>query len=74
MLPPDMISSLPPPVSYDTGNLKSRIEHYEREIFANAYAVHKTSIAVGKALGISQATAARRLRKYVPGYVGEPNR
>jgi transcriptional regulator with PAS, ATPase and Fis domain len=50
------------------GSLPERIEAYERGIFTEAYERHRTSVAVAKALGISQSTAARRLRKYVPGY------
>lgn len=36
----------------------------EREIFLQARSKYKTSVAVAKALGISQTTAARKLRKY----------
>ena len=51
-----------------TGTLKELLEKYERKIFIGAFKEHATSVAVGKALGISQTTAARKLRKYIPGY------
>ena len=51
-----------------TGQLKERLENYERNIFIDAFKEHQSSVAVGKALGISQTTAARKLRKYIPGY------
>lgn len=44
------------------------MEEYERKIFTMAYQREKTSVAVAKALGIGQTTAARKLRKYVPEY------
>jgi transcriptional regulator with PAS, ATPase and Fis domain len=50
------------------GSLEEMMEEYEKTIFAKAFHTYKTSIAVGNALGISQATAARRLRKYIPHY------
>lgn len=51
------------------GTLEEVMDQYERKIFLQTFEKCKTSIAVGKALGISQATAARRLRKYIPNYV-----
>lgn len=50
------------------GELKELLENYERSIFKEALRKYQTSVAVGKALGISQTTAARKLRKYIPGY------
>jgi len=50
------------------GRLDEMMEEYEKAIFINAFKTYKTSIAVGNALGISQVTAARRLRKYIPDY------
>ena len=49
-------------------SLKDNMENYERLIFMKAYERYKTSISVAKALDVSQPTAARRLRKYVPDY------
>lgn len=56
-------------IDYSSNSLSAMMDSFEREIFLNAYEKHKTSISVGKALGISQTTAARKLRKYIPGYV-----
>ncbi|MCI8646634.1 MAG: sigma 54-interacting transcriptional regulator [Firmicutes bacterium] len=50
------------------GTLKELLENYEQKIFLSMFKEHQTSVAVGKALGISQTTAARKLRKYIPGY------
>ncbi|MDD2190811.1 MAG: sigma 54-interacting transcriptional regulator [Eubacteriales bacterium] len=50
------------------GSLDKMLEEYEKTIIVNTFKTYKTSIAVGEALGISQATAARRLRKYIPNY------
>ncbi len=51
------------------GRLDDMMEEYEKAIFINAFKTYKTSIAVGNSLGISQVTAARRLRKYIPDYI-----
>lgn len=51
-----------------TGSLKEILENYEQKVFINVFTKYHTSVAVGKALGISQTTAARKLRKYIPGY------
>jgi Transcriptional regulator containing PAS, AAA-type ATPase, and DNA-binding domains len=69
------------PGDIEVGNLKENIRtegllceminEYEKVIFINAFKKYKTSIAVGKALGISQSTAARKLREYIPGYAFE---
>lgn len=48
--------------------LTDLIEEYEGDIFRKALRQYKTSTAVAKALGIGQTTAARKLRKYAPGY------
>jgi len=52
------------------GVLNDMLSEYEKAIFINAFKKYKTSIAIGKKLGISQTTAARKLRKYVPHYSG----
>jgi transcriptional regulator with PAS, ATPase and Fis domain len=46
------------------------IEEYEKQIFTLAFQRNLTSVAVAKALHIGQTTAARKLRKYIPGYSG----
>ena len=56
-------------IDYSSNSLSAMMDSFEKEIFLDTYEKHKTSISVGKALGISQTTAARKLRKYIPGYV-----
>lgn len=41
------------------------LEEYESRIIAEAFKEYKTSIEVAKHLGISQTTAARKIRKYI---------
>lgn len=65
---PSNFQKLSPAVRAVGGDLTHMMEAYEKEIFIDALKKYKTSIAVGKALGIGQTTAARKLRKYVPGY------
>ncbi len=50
------------------GPLSDMLEEYEKAIFEGTFNKYKTSVAVGKKLGISQTTAARKLRKYIPHY------
>jgi len=50
-------------------SLEKIMDAYEKIIFLKAFEKNKTSVSVAKALGISQAAAARRLRKYIPDYV-----
>lgn len=45
-------------------DLKSALENCEREIILAAHARHKTTVAVARALGISQPTAARKIARY----------
>lgn len=68
-LPEDMDFSRNKKPAETDGSLEQMIEEYERTIFINAFKTYKTSVAVGNALGISQTTAARRLRKYIPNYI-----
>ncbi|HZK61736.1 MAG TPA: hypothetical protein VFC41_06635, partial [Anaerovoracaceae bacterium] len=51
--------------SNSVGNLFQRLEAAEKNMILESYKINKTSIAVAKNLGISQASAARKLRKYV---------
>jgi len=55
-------------VTSEETTLCEMLEEYEKKIFLRSFEKNRTSIAVGKALGISQATAARRLRKYLGKY------
>ena len=56
-------------MKYSGNSLAEMMEEFEKNILIDAFKKYRTSIAVGKALHISQTTAARKLRKYIPGYV-----
>lgn len=58
-------------IDYSSNSLASIMDGFEKEIFIDAFKKYRTSIAVGRALGISQTTAARKLRKYIPDYVSQ---
>ena len=47
------------------GSLAERMDAYEGQIIRDAYRRCGTTVAVAKELGISQATAARKVAKYV---------
>ena len=47
------------------GTLAERMDAYEGQIIRDAYHRCRTTVAVAKELGISQATAARKIAKYV---------
>lgn len=53
---------------FESQTLSQMMDAYEEDIMKRALKQYKTSIAVAKALGIGQTTAARKLRKYIPGY------
>ena len=53
-----------PPVRDPGGTLNERMEAYERQIILDSYSRNRTTVAVAKELGISQATAARKVAKY----------
>ena len=46
-------------------SLDERLEAYEGQIVREAYSQLHTTVAVAKHLGISQATSARKIAKYV---------
>ena len=48
-----------------SGTLAERMDAYESQIIREAYQRCGTTVAVAKDLGISQATAARKIQKYV---------
>ncbi len=48
--------------------LKLALEVAEKNIILEAYQAFGSSVGVARALGIGQTTAARKLRKYLPGY------
>ena len=65
-LPPEYAGepahAVPPPAW--TGTLAERMEAYEGQIIRESYSRCGTTVAVAKELGISQATAARKIAKY----------
>lgn len=46
-------------------SLKEALEFHEKNIILEAYSKYKTSVLVGEKLGISQTSAARKIRKYL---------
>ena len=48
-----------------SSTLSQRMDAFERQIILESYSRGKTTVAVAKELGISQATAARKIAKYV---------
>ena len=49
------------------GTLAERMDAYEGQIIRDSYRRCGTTVAVARDLGISQATAARKVAKYVYG-------
>ncbi|QCI59420.1 hypothetical protein EIO64_09525 [Dysosmobacter welbionis] len=47
------------------GTLAERMDAYEAQIIRDSYQRCGTTVAVARELGISQATAARKIAKYV---------
>jgi len=45
-------------------NLKDTLDYYEEQLLREAYSKHKTTLDTAKALGTSQPTVSRKLRKY----------
>ena len=54
-----------PPRYWSSGTLAERMDAYEGQIIRDSYRRCGTTVAVAKDLGISQATAARKIAKYV---------
>jgi transcriptional regulator with PAS, ATPase and Fis domain len=52
-------------VELEENTLKDMLANYERTIIQNAFSMYKTSVLVGKKLGISQTGAAAKIRKYI---------
>ncbi len=46
--------------------LQEALEEYERQLVVEAYEKWKTTVGVAKELGISQPTAVRKIKKYIP--------
>ncbi len=53
------------PLPAPTGTLAERMDAFEGQIIRDSYRRCGTTVAVAKELGISQATAARKITKYV---------
>ncbi len=51
----------------DHTSLKDMLETYEKGIILQTYEKYKTTVAVAENLGISQASAVRKIQKYVKG-------
>ena len=66
-LPPEYAGEAVPPVPLParTGTLAERMDAYEGQIIRESYGRCGTTVAVARDLGISQATAARKIAKYV---------
>lgn len=66
---PENIKSVQRPVfTKEKYNLEEELYNFEKELIRKAYEKHKTTVKVAKALGISQATAVRKIKKYIHDY------
>ena len=66
-LPPDYGAHAAEASPSIAGTLEERMNAYEGQIIRESYHRCRTTVAVAKDLGISQATAARKIAKYVGG-------
>ena len=66
-LPPDYGAHAAEASPSIAGTLEERMNAYEGQIIRESYRRCRTTVAVAKDLGISQATAARKIAKYVGG-------
>ncbi|WP_411683215.1 sigma-54 interaction domain-containing protein [Clostridium thailandense] len=48
--------------------LQEKLDNYEEKLILKAFEKHKTTVGVAKALGISQPTAVRKIKKYINNY------
>ena len=66
-LPAEYVGETAPTAAWpaQNGSLAERMGAYERQIIQESYQRCGTTVAVAKELGISQATAARKIAKYV---------
>jgi transcriptional regulator with PAS, ATPase and Fis domain len=61
-----MISGEPAAPAYDPSkNLDEQLGEYERNIIISAYKKHPSTVALAKALKISQSSASRKIAKYI---------
>ncbi|MBO5449589.1 MAG: hypothetical protein J5994_09700 [Ruminococcus sp.] len=61
----DKLTGASSKVFAQNASLKDMLEFYESGLIVQAYKKYKTSVAVAEKLGISQATAVRKIHKYV---------
>ena len=61
---PDRITGCSSEVFAQNASLKDMLEFYESGLVMRAYEKYRTSVAVAQKLGISQATAVRKIHKY----------
>ena len=66
-LPLDYGADAPEALPAAAGTLEERMNAYESQIIRDSFRRCRTTVAVAKELGISQATAARKIAKYVKG-------
>ena len=64
-LPAEFAGDPAAPAPAREGTLAQRMDAYEGQIIRESYRRWGTTVAVAKELGISQATAARKVAKYV---------
>lgn len=64
-LPADFTAETVLAQSADNLTLQARMDAFEGQIIRETYSLFGTTVAVAKQLGISQATAARKIAKYV---------
>ena len=64
-LPPEYDTGAAAPAPAREGTLAQRMDAFEGQIIRDSYRRWGTTVAVAKELGISQATAARKVAKYV---------
>lgn len=61
----EQMGASPLPLPAEGGTLAQQMEAFEGRIIRDTYAQYGTTVAVAKALGISQPTAARKIAKYI---------
>ena len=66
-LPLDYGADAPEALPTAAGTLEERMNAYESQIIRDSFRRCRTTVAVAKELGLSQATAARKIAKYVKG-------
>jgi PAS domain S-box len=66
-LPSQMAEKEVPPTAVYNGTLSEAVEALEKHLVSGAYKTCGTTVGVAEALGISQPTAVRKIRKYIHG-------